>query len=261
MCTHHKHNSTDILRSIVKCEPATLPLPPKYLDFIRKYATPSFRPYSPSEDITMDLAGSSVFRSLGSRFTNAAWSKEIGQPLRVMIQNFCNLIVHYEADEPRRQHEKLVRFEDNNPWNLSQLYLLSLSYVDEIDIKESLRRSILAYSMTRYCKFGAFPCMDIIAGTLKDSLVPRIDVFISTAPDLFFWILYVGALTANRTSEYYRWYCTCLAKLSPTLGLSTWNDVESFLEQFLYIHRSSDKSAERIWQDSLSLKPVLSSWN
>lgn len=103
--------------------------------------------------------------------------------------------------------------------------------------------------------------MDIIAGTLKDSLVSRVDVFLSTAPDLFFWILYVGALTANRTSEHYRWYCTGLARLSPTLGLNNWSDVESFLEQFLYIHRDSDKSAERIWQDSPLLKPVFSSWD
>lgn len=245
----------------MKCEPATLPLSPKYLAFIRKYATPSFRPYSPSEEVTMDnIGGSSMFRALGSRFTDSAWSKELDRPLRVMIQNFCNLIVHYEADEPRRQHEKLVRFEDNNPWNLSQLYLLSLSYTDHKDIREPLRRSILAYSMTRYCKFGAFPCMDIIAGTLKDSLVSRVDYFLSTAPDLFFWILYVGALTANRTSEYYRWYCTSIARISPTLGLNAWRDVESFLEQFLYIHRDSDKSAERVWQDSLLLKPVFSSW-
>lgn len=208
----------------------------------------------------MDLSGSSMFHALGSRFTNSAWSKELGQPLRVMIQNFCNLIVHYEADEQRRQHEKLVRFEDNNPWNLSQLYLLSLSYEDHRDIREPLRRSILAYTMTRYCKFGAFPCMDIIAGTLKDSLVSRVDVFLSTAPDLFFWILYVGALTANRTSDYYLWYCTNLARFSPTLGLRAWSDVESFLEQFLYIHRDSDKSAERVWQDLLLITPVFNSW-
>jgi hypothetical protein len=103
--------------------------------------------------------------------------------------------------------------------------------------------------------------MDIIAGTLKDSLVSRVGHFLSTAPDLFFWILYVGALTANRTSEYYLWYCSCLARLSPTLGLNAWSDVESFLEQFLYIHRDSDKSAERVWQDSLLLKPVFSSGN
>lgn len=247
----------------MKCEPATLPLSPRYLDFIRKYATTSsFRPYSPSEEITMDLSGSSMFRTLGSRFTNSAWSKEVGHALRALLQNFCNLIVHYDADEQRRQHEKLVRFEDNNPWNLSQLYLLSLSYVDHRDIREPLRRSILAYSMIRYCKFGAFPCMDIIAGTLKDSLIPRVDIFLSTAPDLFFWVLYVGALTANRTSEHYLWYCTGLARLSPTLGLIAWSDVKSFLEQFLYIHRNSDKSAERVWQDSLPLKPVLfCSWN
>lgn len=197
--------------------------------------------------------------SLGSRFTDSAWSNEIDQPLRVMIQNFCNFILHYEVDEQRREHEKIVRFEDNNPWNLSQLYLLSLSYVDKIDIKEPLRQSILAYSMTRYCKFGAFPCMDIIACNLKHSLVPRVDVFLSTAPDLCFWIPYVGALTANKTSGYYWWYCTGLARLSSTLDLSAWNDVKLFLEQFLYIHQNPDKSAERIWQDALSLKPVFCS--
>lgn len=245
----------------MKCEPAALPVSSKYLDFIRKYATPSVRPSSPLEGVTMHLSGSNMFRALGSRFINSTWTKELDQPLRVMIQNFCNLIVHYEADEQRRQHEKQVRFEDNNPWNLSQLYLLSLSYAGHEDIREPLRRSILAYSMTRYCKFGAFPCMDIIAGTLKDSLVSRVDHLLSTASDLFFWILYVGALTANRTSKYYQWYCTGLAKLSPTLGLNAWSDVESFLEQFLYIYRNSDKSAERVWQDSLLLRPVISSWN
>ncbi|KAF7590617.1 hypothetical protein BBP40_002612 [Aspergillus hancockii] len=52
------------------------------------------------------------------------WAIYLDRPLRFAIQNFRNLIVHYETDELRPQQDKLITFDDNEPWMLAQRYLL-----------------------------------------------------------------------------------------------------------------------------------------
>jgi hypothetical protein len=98
--------------------------------------------------------------------------------------------------------------------------------------------------------------MDTIAKDLESSLVTRLNVFRTVAPDLFFWILYTGALAARarKTSQIYRWYCQSLAEASAALRLNNWNETESLLEQFLYVSRASDRVAEEVWHDVISLR-------
>ncbi|GFF38236.1 hypothetical protein IFM51744_03726 [Aspergillus udagawae] len=240
----------DILWAIVKCTPPALPLAPKYLEYAMNHPALTVHSYSPPEEDILSLPSDKIFCNLGSRFRNSTWAGLLDRSLKAAIQNFCNLIVHYETDEQRRGGKRIATYGDNNPWNLSQRYLLSLSYehLDPGDIRESLRRSMLAYSMTRYCKFGAFPCMDEVAARLRESLVPRLDTFLSTAPDLLFWILYVGALAARQCSEHYVWYCAHLGGVSSNLGLVDFRDVRLLLENFFYIHRHGDTAAEKVWQ-------------
>jgi hypothetical protein len=246
--------SVDILWAIVKCTAPALPLPLKYLKYVMEHPDLTIYPCDLSEMDLVGLPGPSNFQSLGYRFDHSTWAASLDQPLKITIRNFCNLIIHYETDKLRPERERIVTYTDNNPWNLSQRYLLTLSYehLGPDDIREPLRRSMLAYSMTRYCNFGAFPCMDAIAGTLKESLVPRLGILYSTAPDLLFWVLFVGALVARQTSGHYQWHCAHLAHVSSTLGLIAWSDARSILQEFFYIDRPWDNSVERIWQSILS---------
>ncbi|GES66020.1 hypothetical protein ATEIFO6365_0012041100 [Aspergillus terreus] len=246
----------DILCAVVKCTPPALPLAPKYLEYTMNHPALTIYSYSPPEEVILSLPSDNIFCNLGSRFRNSTWAGLIDRSLKAAIENFCNLIVHYETDDQRREGKKIATYGDNNPWNLSQRYLLSLSYerLGPGDIRESLRRSMLAYSMTRYCKFGAFPCMDEVAARLRESLVPRLDTFLSTAPDLLFWILFVGALTARQCSEHYVWYCAHLGGVSSNIGLVDFRDVRLLLENFFYIRRHGDTAAEKVWQKVSSQK-------
>jgi hypothetical protein len=169
----------------------------------------------------------------------------------VSIRNFCHLIIHYETDKLRPKRERTVAYMDNNPWNLSQRYLLTLSYEDlgPGDIREPLRRSMPGYSMTQYSQFDAFACMDVIAGTLRESLVPRLGILYSTALNLLFCILFVSVLVTRETSEHYHWYCAHLVNASLVLGLAEWSDARPILREVLYIDRPLDSSVERLWQN------------
>ncbi|KAL4886862.1 hypothetical protein BJY04DRAFT_43236 [Aspergillus karnatakaensis] len=241
----------DILWAAVKCTAPSLPLPSKYLTYALNH--PILTIYD-SDLSDAEITGSLKHRmsqTLGSRFLDAPWSTHLDRPLKVAIWNFCTLITHYETDRIRPAHERIVSYTDNNPWSVSQRHILTLSYdnLGPTDINEPLRRSMLAYSMARYCSFGAFPCMDLVAGTLREALEPRIAVFYSVAPDLLFWILFVGALTARPISEHYQWYCAGLAGVASGLGLVAWRDARPVLEQFLYVHRLSDRSVDRVWRD------------
>jgi hypothetical protein len=141
---------------------------------------------------------------------------------------------------------------------LAQRYLLSLSYnhLGPDDIQEPLRRSILVCTMTRYCKFGVFPCMDTIATDLKISLTPRLEVFQTVAPDLFLWILHTGAMAARarKRSPIYQWYCESLAEASGVMNLNDWSEAESLLKQFLYVPRASERLGEDTWRDVMLLR-------
>jgi hypothetical protein len=41
---------------------------------------------------------------------------------------------------------------------------------------------------------------------------------------------------------------------SAVVRLNNWNETESFLEQFLYVSRTSDRVAEDVWRDVISLR-------
>jgi hypothetical protein len=196
------------------------------------------------------------FQGLGSRFTSSSWSACLENPFKIAIENLAAVFIHYERYEQQPQYKNTIKSGDNDPWMLAQRYLLSLSYehLGPNDIREPVRQSILAFSMARYCKFTVFPCMDTIATNLKNSLLPRLKLLRFGAQDLLFWILYVGALASKHAFEAYSWYCAHLSEVSQALGLYDWDGTRSLLEQFYYIHRPSDKSAEHIWQEVLSLR-------
>ncbi|KAL2811764.1 hypothetical protein BJX63DRAFT_433114 [Aspergillus granulosus] len=245
----------DILCAITMGTPPGLPDSQKWAAIAMEHPAirVSFSSSGDSDDIPRG-----PFKLLGTRFNTTSWSSFLDRPLRNTIENACRLIIHYESDELRPESEKIVNYGDNDPWMLAQRYLLSLSYdhLGPADFREPLRRSILAYTMTRYCKFGVFPCMNTIATDLKSSLTPRLEVFETVAPDLLFWILYTGAMAARgrKASPIYRWYCENLATASITLGLNDWSDTESFIEQFLYVPRASDRMAEDTWRDVVLLR-------
>ncbi|KAL3455377.1 hypothetical protein BJX64DRAFT_71853 [Aspergillus heterothallicus] len=218
---------------------------------------PAIRVSCSSPDDSDDIPRGS-FELLGTRFNTAAWSNLIDRPLRNTIYNACRLIIYYENDEIRPDNEKIINYADNGPWMLAKRYLLSLSYdhFGPADFREPLHRSILAYTMTRYCNFGVLPCMNTISIDLRSSIMARIDFFQTTAPDLLFWVLYTGAMAARarKTSPTYWWYCESLVEASIKLRLNDWNNTESLLEQFLFIPRASDRLAEDTWRDVTLLR-------
>ncbi|KAL2810246.1 hypothetical protein BJX63DRAFT_402474 [Aspergillus granulosus] len=247
----------DILSAIVRGTAPAVPWPQKWTAVAINH--PAIRILSP-------VAGHyhpanlqrGIFRLIGTRFFNASWSRLLDRPLRIAVQNVCRLIIYYESDEQRPPKDKIANYSDNDPWMLSQRYLLYLSYdhLDLMDIREPIRRAILVNTMTRYCRFGVFPCLNTVATDLRNILVTRLEVFKAVAPDLLFWILYTGAMAARarKTGPLYRWYCDALATAAVQLALKDWNDTQPLLEQFLYVPRAADRLAEDIWRDVTVLR-------
>lgn len=247
----------DILCAITRGTPPKLPASQKWVAMAMQH--PAIRiSFSPTDTLESDNIPGRIFKLLGTRFSNAPWSTLLDYRLRKALHNACRLILHYEINELRPKNEKQVNHGDNDPWMLAQRYLLTLSYnhLGPADIQEPLRRSILVCTMTRYCKFGVFPCMDTIATDLKTSLTPRLEVFQRVAPDLFLWILHTGAMAARarKRSPIYQWYCESLAEASRGMNLNDWSEAESLLKQFLYVPRASERLGEDTWRDAMLLR-------
>ncbi|KAI5461578.1 hypothetical protein BGZ63DRAFT_238306 [Mariannaea sp. PMI_226] len=251
--------SVDNLWAMVKCTVTVLPLSSRWASLALNHpyiniSNPDKLPIGACS--SLGLPRREQFRSLGSRFTNSSWCDCLDNSFKIAIENFVALFIHYEIYGQQPQHKNIITFGDNDPWTLAQRFLLSLSYehLGPNNIQEPLRRSILAFSLTRYCNFTMFPCMDTIVTNLRSSLIPTLELLQCGSQDLLFWILYVGALSSRHSFEAYNWYCVHLSEVSRALGLFDWDEARSLLEQFLYVHRPSDKLAEKIWQDALSLR-------
>ncbi|KAI9735902.1 MAG: hypothetical protein M1834_001368 [Cirrosporium novae-zelandiae] len=81
---------------------------------------------------------------------------------------------------------------------------------------------------------------------LKESLL-RLELNFprQSYPELFFWMFFMGALTAEETEK--MWFVRQLASVGKYLGLYEWTDVETLLSNFFYVDRVFKASFSRLW--------------
>jgi hypothetical protein len=189
----------------------------------------------------------SRFSKLGTSFLNSPWSTDIPPMFKSIISLFQQLVTYYESLD-------IVVADPMSVENDCLLFLgyrlLGLPYQCELSpFQETLRLAILAYASVRVWSFYGMSCLESLAETLRQSLVESLPVIRSTAPDLLFWVLFIGSL-ASRGMRCHSWFLTRLVDAADQLGLEGWGSALPILERFFFVCRSKDEPAKEMWNSA-----------
>ncbi|KAL5342011.1 hypothetical protein BJX70DRAFT_386430 [Aspergillus crustosus] len=210
--------------------------------------------------------------NLGRSIFESSWFPGLEPSLRTFFRVFFRLVIYYEL---AILTPELVMSTDNDLYILLEHQLLSTNYVspatalatgDDGDgnasmiicqspLNEPLRHALLLYLNIRMWHLQPFPLMQHMSTALKDSLlalksnpsIPDLSMnTITIAPDLLFWILFVGGL-ASQGYESHAWFVKGLSLVTRVLELEDWNQARAVLGGFFW----SDQDAQRGNEDAL----------
>ncbi|KAL2861704.1 hypothetical protein BJX68DRAFT_10338 [Aspergillus pseudodeflectus] len=200
--------------------------------------------------------------SLGIRFTTAPWSATIIHPkMKYLVEAFRRLIHHFEV---ATIYPKIVAPTDNDLFVLMQHELLSTRYTSPAggedsksttpNINDALRLSLLVYLYTRVSQFQNLPIMRCMVENFRQSLISAdVSYFHATAPDLLFWILFIGGMASQGYSSH-PWFVAHLADVARDLGLQEWeSQVRPLVGEFFYTDRPGQTAAEDLWSELVLL--------
>jgi hypothetical protein len=183
--------------------------------------------------------------ALGTRFFDASWP--IHPTFRSIISSFQQIISYYES----------FANVDVEPMSVENDCLLFLCYrlmslpfqVSLTPFEETLRLSIMAYTCVRIWTLYGIPCLERLVELLRKSLFTSLSALQSTAPDLLFWILFIGSL-ASKAMKSHSWFLAQLKNIADKLSLQKWDHAVSLLEKFFFICRPSDEPAKELWHST-----------
>ncbi|CEL01810.1 hypothetical protein ASPCAL01388 [Aspergillus calidoustus] len=185
--------------------------------------------------------------TLGRRFTSGPWFADIDMQLQASVEICRRIILYFES---ARIHPELGTPTDNDLLVCTEHQLHSLSFPTGDSLNEPLRLSLLIYLNTRVWHLGKLPIMGRLVGPLKASLVQQLPFFQALAPDLIFWILFMGGMAA-RAYPVYPWFVTRLAETATLLGVREWGEVRALLGEFFYTNQPGETPAEDLWDEVL----------
>ncbi|RAH66351.1 uncharacterized protein BO66DRAFT_442150 [Aspergillus aculeatinus CBS 121060] len=178
----------------------------------------------------------------GNRFFASPWSAGLDPSLRLLLQHFRQLMVHYNYAQ-----SSLSKSSENNFALLTAYELLATTYVlNPSDFQDTLRIAMRIYLALRLWTFQGLPCMKFVSEELQHSLYTTLHLLQRTAPDLLFWILFVGGLASmgHQTSA---WFKTYLSITAGQLAVYNWDAALVLLEGFCFIYRPADTMARDLW--------------
>lgn len=186
--------------------------------------------------------------SLGTRFFNSPWSRDLTPEMMSIIQSLQYLILYHERviDGDSRafliNHDRLILLAH-------QLMSVPKNY-SLTPFQDTLLFSILIYTVARIWQVALRPTMEIMVHTLRRKLDDSFTALRRTAPDLLFWMLFISSFGSQGLDDQV-WFVTHLLDVADLLGLEDWNSVRLVLEEFFFVCRSPDDPAKRFW-DSIS---------
>ncbi|KAH7176191.1 hypothetical protein EDB81DRAFT_33312 [Dactylonectria macrodidyma] len=185
---------------------------------------------------------------LGARFTGALWYEDLHPTMQTFIEVFRRLILYYEI---AMMQPKVVMPTDNDLFLVLEHQLLSISYTPEgDDLNEPLRLSLLIYLNLRVWHFQAFPFMQYMVEALKRSLAPKLHRFQTVAPDLSFWVLFIGGM-ASQGYTTHPWFVTRLTETTQSLEVEEWTKARVILGEYFYTDQPGETGAEDLWNEVL----------
>ncbi|EAW17372.1 uncharacterized protein NFIA_072870 [Aspergillus fischeri NRRL 181] len=200
---------------------------------------------------TEHLHVSKSLEALGNRFFAAPWYPTLDNTLKTFVQVLRRLIIYFEAAQ---QQPSIVLPTDNDLFLVFEHQLLSTVYETGTTLlQEPLRLSLLIYLNLRIWHFQAFPFMQFMVEALRRSLVPAYGHAQSTAPDLLFWILFVGAM-ASQGYKCHPWFVSRLTEMTRRLDLVEWEKARETLGGFFYTDQPGERGAENLWNEVLLME-------
>ncbi|PKX91517.1 uncharacterized protein P174DRAFT_452813 [Aspergillus novofumigatus IBT 16806] len=200
---------------------------------------------------TEHLRVSESLEALGSRFFAAPWYPPLDNTLKTFVQILRRLIIYFETAQ---QQPSIVLPTDNDLFLVLEHQLLSAAYETGTTLlQEPLRLSLLIYLNLRIWHFQAFPFMQFMVEGLRRSLVPAYGHAQSTAPDLVFWILFIGGM-ASQGYKCHPWFVSRLAEMARRLDLVEWEKARETLGGFFYTDQPGERGAENLWNEVLLME-------
>jgi hypothetical protein len=200
---------------------------------------------------TEHLRVSKSLEALGSRFFAAPWYQPLDNTLKTFVQILRRLIIYFETAQ---QQPSIVLPTDNDLFLVLEHKLLSAVYETGTTLlQEPLRLSLLIYLNLRIWHFQAFPFMQFVVEALRRSLVPAYGHAQSTAPDLVFWILFIGGM-ASQGYKCHPWFVSRLTEMARRLDLVEWEKARETLGGFFYTDQPGERGAENLWNEVLLME-------
>jgi hypothetical protein len=200
---------------------------------------------------TEHLRVSKSLDALGSRFFAAPWYTALDSTLKTFVQILRRLIIYFETAQ---QQPSIVLPTDNDLFLVFEHQLLSAVYETGTTLlQEPLRLSLLIYLNLRIWHFQAFPFMQFMVEALRRSLVPAYGHVQSTAPDLLFWILFIGGM-ASQGYKCHPWLVSRLTDMARRLNLVEWKEARETLGGFFYTDQPGERGAENLWNEVLLME-------
>ncbi|KAL2794742.1 hypothetical protein BJX66DRAFT_325100 [Aspergillus keveii] len=188
--------------------------------------------------------------SLGARFAAAPWFTQLDPSMQYTIDVCRRLLVHIGIAALR---PNVVMPGDNDLYLLLEHHLVSLDYPERnTDLNEPLRQTIFIYLYIRVMHLQSFPIMPYMTDALRECLLPRLSYFQETAPDLLFWILFIGAL-ASQGYRSHQWFVAYLRCMASNLGLEEWNKARVFLGEFFYTPEPDETVVDDLWKEVVGM--------
>jgi hypothetical protein len=211
---------------------------------------------------------------LGTSFFQAPWYPGLEQSMKTYLHASQRSIRYYEVATRRWS---IVMPTDNDLFVLLEHQLASTRYPaaavpsdvpphpgapasSSYLLNEPLRIALFAYLNTRIWHFQAFPITQCIVNALQRSLrcsptptspaapAPTVlDHIKATAPDLLFWILFIGGMAAEG-HDGYSWFVDRVAELARYLGLRDWGSAREVLCGFFYADQPGEPGGEELWR-------------
>ncbi|KAL2813002.1 hypothetical protein BJX63DRAFT_432290 [Aspergillus granulosus] len=205
-----------------------------------------------NEDIKYDCVVPATLECLGARFTTASWNVEIHPTMKSLIETFRRLVRHFEIGT---LFPSIVAPTDNDLFVIFQHELLTTHYASESpcnpNLDECLRHSLLIYLYIRVSHLQELPIMQNMVENFRHSL-SGLSYLYTTAPDLLFWILFIGGMASQGYSSH-PWFMSHIAIVAHDLELEDWEQVRTLLGGFFYTDQAGQTAAEDLWTEVLLL--------
>ncbi|KAL4968412.1 uncharacterized protein BDV14DRAFT_197189 [Aspergillus stella-maris] len=185
----------------------------------------------------------------GLRFFTSPWSRDLDPTMKSLLRLFQRLTL---LIKPTEYEDCTGTLADNNLVILAGHQLLSLFFSGALArFQESLRLAMVVYSAFRIFDLQFMPNSRIIVDDLDRTLHSSFPMLKDKAPDLLFWILFVGGL-ASQDLDCHDWFVVRLAEVAECLEIYDWITALSLLRQFFFVIRPAETKPECLWNEVLT---------